>query len=254
MAATKAAQEIDQEIETGEPFIEVSNLTSGYGKAEIVKGVNLKVYLGQITTIIGPNGAGKSTFLKTIAGVVTVFEGSVKIHGQDVTGKKASDIANLGVAYVPQEGNVFRTLTVLENLEMGAWTLTGDLRPRLEAVFDVFPDLRDKRKVQAGNLSGGQRQMVAFGAALIVDPKVLLLDEPSAGLSPKLVQEMFKTVRRVNNAGVGILMVEQNAMQALGMSDRGFVLAAGQERMSGKASDLLKNAEVGELYLGVPAS
>jgi branched-chain amino acid transport system ATP-binding protein len=254
MTGAKAANKAPEKTETRDPFIEVTNLTSGYGKAEIVKGVNMKVYPGEITTIIGPNGAGKSTFLMTIAGVVKVFEGSVKIHNQDVTGKKASDIANLGVAYVPQEGNVFRTLTVMENLEMGAWTLTGNLKSRLDTVFDVFPDLRDKRQTQAGNLSGGQRQMVAFGAALIVDPKVLLLDEPSAGLSPKLVQEMFETIVRVNNAGVGILMVEQNAMQALEMSDRGFVLAAGQERMSGKASDLLKNAEVGELYLGVQAS
>ena len=236
------------------PFIEVKNLTSGYGKAEIVKGVNLKVYSGEITTIIGPNGAGKSTFLKTIAGVVDVFEGSISIHGSNVTGKKASDIAHYGVAYVPQEDNVFRTLTVMENLEMGAWTVSGNLGDRFEAVFQVFPDLRDKRQTQAGNLSGGQRQMVAFGSALIVDPKILLLDEPSAGLSPKLVQEMFETINRVNNSGVGILMVEQNAIQALEMSDQGFVLAAGQERMSGKASDLLKDAEIGELYLGVRSS
>ena len=236
-----------------DPFIEVINLTSGYGKAEIVKSVNLQVFPGEITTIIGPNGAGKSTFLKTIAGVVRVFEGSIRIHGQDVTNRRASEIARSGVAYVPQEYNVFRTLTVVENLEMGAWTLTGDLKPRIEAIFDIFPDLRAKKNQLAGNLSGGQRQMVAFGAALIVDPKVLLLDEPSAGLSPKLVQEMFDTIRRVNDTGVGILMVEQNAVQALEMSDRGFVLAAGQERMSGKASDLLADAEMGELYLGVHA-
>jgi len=234
-----------------EAFIEIKNLTSGYGKAEIVKGVNLKVYPGEILTIIGPNGAGKSTFLKTLAGVVNVFEGSIHFHGIDVSGKRASDIAHYGVAYVPQEYNVFRTLTVRENLEIGAWTLTGNLKSRLEAIYEIFPDLRDKRQIQAGNLSGGQRQMVAFGAALIVDPKVLLLDEPSAGLSPKLVQEMFATIRRVNDAGVGILMVEQNAVQALEMSDRGFVMAAGQERMSGPADELLANAEMQALYLGV---
>ena len=155
---------------------------------------------------------------------------------------------------MPQENNVFRTLTVLENLEMGAWTITGDLTEKLEAVFEIFPDLRDKRKTAAGNLSGGQRQMVAFGAALIVNPKVLLLDEPSAGLSPKLVAEMFQTIQRVNRNGVGILMVEQNAIQALEMSDCGFVLASGRESMSGKASDLLQDAEVAELYLGVRTS
>lgn len=237
-----------------DPFITVTDLVSGYGKAEIVKGVNMKVYPGEITTIIGPNGAGKSTFLKSIAGVVSIFSGEIEIHGQNVTDKKASDIANYGVAYVPQENNVFRTLTVLENLEMGAWTVSGKLASRLEAVFEIFPDLRDKRKTAAGNLSGGQRQMVAFGAALIVDPKVLLLDEPSAGLSPKLVTEMFETIRRVNASGVGILMVEQNAIQALEMSDQGFVLASGQETMSGRASDLLKDAEVAELYLGVRSS
>ncbi len=230
-----------------EPFIEVRDLTSGYGKAEIVKGVNLKVFPGEITTIVGPNGAGKSTFLRILAGVVKVFNGSICIHDIDVTGKRASEIAHFGVAYVPQEYNVFRTLSVRENLEMGAWTIA----PRLEAIYDVFPDLRDKRNQQAGNLSGGQRQMVAFGAALIMDPKVLLLDEPSAGLSPKLVQEMFATIRRVNDSGVGILMVEQNAVQALGMSDRGFVMASGQERMSGLASDHLADAEMGELYLVV---
>jgi branched-chain amino acid transport system ATP-binding protein/neutral amino acid transport system ATP-binding protein len=233
------------------PFIEVVDLVSGYGKAEIVKGVNMKVYPGEITTIIGPNGAGKSTFLKTIAGVVTVFSGEVRIHGRNVANRNASEIAQSGVAYVPQEYNVFRTLSVLENLEMGAWTVKGDITDRLEDVFDIFPDLRAKKHDLAGNLSGGQRQMVAFGSALIVQPKVLLLDEPSAGLSPKLVQEMFDTIRHVNAQGVGILMVEQNAVQALEMSDRGFVLAAGQESMSGKASDLLADAEMGELYLGV---
>ncbi len=237
-----------------DPFIKVTNLVSGYGKAEIVKGVSLAVYPGEITTIIGPNGAGKSTFLKAIAGVVRVFSGSIEIHGGDVTNKKASDIANYGVAYVPQENNVFRTLTVLENLEMGAWTVSGSLGSKLDSVFDIFPDLRDKRQIAAGNLSGGQRQMVALGAALIVDPKILLLDEPSAGLSPKLVREMFATIQQVNNTGVGILMVEQNAIQALEMSDRGFVLASGRESMSGKASDLLKDTEIAELYLGVRAT
>lgn len=233
------------------PFIEVSGLRSGYGKAEIVKGIDLKVYPGEITTIIGPNGAGKSTFLKTIAGVVSVFDGTIHVHDIDVTGLRASEIAQYGMAYVPQEYNVFRTLTVQENLEMGAWGLTGDLKPRLEAIYDLFPDLRDKRQQQAGNLSGGQRQMVAFGAAMIVDPRVLLLDEPSAGLSPRLVQEMFQTIRAVNESGVAILMVEQNAIQALEMSDRGFVMAAGVERLSGTARELLDNSQMGELYLGV---
>ncbi len=236
---------------TAQAIIEVSGLTAGYGRSEIVKAVSLSVFPGEITTIIGPNGAGKSTLLKTIAGVVDVFAGRIKILGIDVTQKKASEIAQCGVAYVPQEHNVFRTLTVLENLQMGAWTLTGSLKQGLESVFEIFPDLYDKRQALAGNLSGGQRQMVAFAAALIVDPKMLLLDEPSAGLSPKLVCEMFATIRRVNETGVGILMVEQNALQALEMSDKGFVLNAGQERMSGAAADLLNNAEVGELFLGV---
>ena len=237
-----------------DPFIKVTDLVSGYGKAEIVKGVNMAVYPGEITTIIGPNGAGKSTFLKSIAGVVSVFSGNIEIHGTDVTDKKASEIANYGVSYVPQENNVFRTLSVLENLEMGAWTVSGPLEQKLESVFELFPDLRDKRQTAAGNLSGGQRQMVAFGAALIVDPKILLLDEPSAGLSPRLVGEMFETIKRVNKAGVGILMVEQNAIQALEMSDRGFVLTSGRESMSGMACDLLNDAEVAELYLGVRSS
>jgi len=232
------------------PVLTVAEVYAGYGRGDIVKGVDLVVGAGEIVTVIGPNGAGKSTLIKTIAGVVRPRAGTISIGGRVVSGLRASQIARSGMAYVPQEANVFRTLTVLENLEMGAWVLPERVRERLDLVFAHFPVLRQRRGVAAGNLSGGQRQMVALGMALMVDPKVLLLDEPSAGLSPKLVGEMFEIIANVNRAGVAVLMIEQNAVRALEMSSRGYVLAAGQVRLSDAADRLLANAEVGELYLG----
>ncbi len=232
------------------PLLAVEGLCAGYGKGDIIKDVTFELSAGGITTIIGPNGAGKSTLIKTLAGVVRPRIGSVRVDGDDLTGMVANRMAEHGVAYVPQEANVFRSLTVQENLEMGAWTATDTRHERMERVFELFPVLQERSAVRAGNLSGGQRQMAAFGMAMMVAPRLLLLDEPSAGLSPKMVGQMFETVRRVNETGVGVLMVEQNAIQGLGIADRGIVMAAGEIKLNLPASELLDNAEVGELYLG----
>jgi branched-chain amino acid transport system ATP-binding protein/neutral amino acid transport system ATP-binding protein len=229
---------------------EVRGLAAGYGRGDIVEDISLTVEGNEIVTIIGPNGAGKSTLIKAIAGVVRPSRGAVRISGQDVAGLSASQIAHHGLAYVPQEANVFRSLSVQENLEMGAWLHRRERAERLAYVLDLFPVLAERRGVRAGNLSGGQRQMVAFSMALMVAPRVLLLDEPSAGLSPKMVEEMFATVVRVNAQGIAVLMVEQNAIQALGISHRGIVMASGREQLSDTSDRLLDNEEVGELYLG----
>ncbi len=226
------------------------NIFSGYYGGDIVKGVDLALSANEIVTVIGPNGAGKSTLIKTIAGLVPAREGKIIFSGRRTEHLRASEVARLGMAYVPQEANVFRTLTVRENLEMGAWILPEKKAQRTAHVYDLFPALKERRNLSAGNLSGGQRQMVALGMALMVDPKVLLLDEPSAGLSPRLVGEMFGIIKNVNAEGVAVLIVEQNAVQALRMSDRAYVLAGGRVKLTGPADELLQNAEVRELYFG----
>ena len=231
-------------------LLEVRNLAAGYGRGNIVEEISLAVEAGQIVTLIGPNGAGKSTLIKALAGVVRPSAGAVRIAERDVAGLSASRIAHHGLAYVPQETNIFRSLTVRENLEMGAWLHRRERARRLAYVFDLFPILTERRAVRAGSLSGGQRQMVAFSMALMVEPRALLLDEPSAGLSPRMVEEMFETVTEVNRQGVAILMVEQNAIQALGISHRGIVMASGRVQLADAADRLLDNKEVGELYLG----
>lgn len=231
-------------------LLEVQDLAAGYGRGDIVENISLAVTGDEIITIIGPNGAGKSTLIKAIAGVVRPSRGGVRIVGRDATGLSASQIARHGLAYVPQEANVFRSLSVQENLEMGAWLHRRERAERLAFVLDLFPVLAERRGVRAGNLSGGQRQMVAFSMALMVAPRVLLLDEPSAGLAPKMVEEMFATVAKVNAQGIAVLMVEQNAIQALGISHRGIVMASGRVQLTDTADRLLDNEEVGELYLG----
>jgi branched-chain amino acid transport system ATP-binding protein/neutral amino acid transport system ATP-binding protein len=206
--------------------------------------------VGEIATIIGPNGAGKSTAIKAIAGLVRPRQGSIRIGGEEIGGLAASEVARRGVGFVPQEANVFRQLTVSENLEMGAWIDREHYQERLERVHRLFPILKERADARAGNLSGGQRQMVAFGMALMVEPRVLLLDEPSAGLSPAMVEQIFETIQTVNRSGIAVLMVEQNATQALKISQRGYVMAAGQVAMEGAADALLDSAEISELYLG----
>lgn len=236
-----------------ETVLSTRGLTSGYGKVVICQDVSLNLGEGQITCIIGPNGAGKSTLLKTIAGVIHPMSGSVRIAGREAAGLDAAKVARSGMAYVPQEANVFRQLTTHENLTMGAWTDPGQAEAARARVYGMFPDLEPLHRVRAGNLSGGQRQMVAFGMAMMLEPRVLLLDEPSAGLSPLMVRQMFDIVRRVNADGVAILMVEQNAIEGLRIAHRGIVMAAGRIALEGPSEELLGSKNVSELYLGTRA-
>lgn len=237
----------------GEAVLVATNVSVGYGRGDIVHSVNMSVHQGKIATIIGPNGAGKSTMIKTIAGVLKRREGSIQVGDTEIGGLNASEIARRGVSYVPQEANVFRQLSVKENLQMGCWINPSVFDQRVEEIYTLFPILKERTKIRAGNLSGGQRQMVAFGMAMMVKPKVLLLDEPSAGLSPVMVEQMFDIVKKVNDEGIAVLMVEQNAIQALRISDHGFVMAAGKLAMSAPATELLGSEDVSQLYLGTRA-
>jgi ABC-type branched-subunit amino acid transport system ATPase component len=232
------------------PLLDVREVTAGYGGMEILHGVSIRVDAGEMVTLIGPNGAGKSTLLKTIFGVLAPTRGDVRLRGQAISGLPPEAIVRRGVAYVPQVDNVFPSLTVEENLAMGAVTRRDDPSARMAAVAALFPTLAAKRRRKAGELSGGERQMVAMGRALMLDPALLLLDEPSAGLSPLVVEQVFTKIAEINGAGVAVLLVEQNAREALARSHRGYVLAAGQNRLEGPGPALLENAEVGRLYLG----
>jgi len=231
--------------------LRIDNVVAGYvAGADILRGVELEVAAGEIVTVLGPNGAGKSTLIKVVAGLLRVRTGAVRLFGDDITRLPAHRMVARGVGYVPQTNNVFARLTVEENLEMGAYARPRETRSGLERVFAIFPDLVRLRRQPAGRLSGGQRQMVAIGRALMLQPRLMLLDEPSAGLSPLLVSHVFDRIREVRSLGVTILIVEQNAKAALAVSDRGTVLAEGRARISGPAQDLLTDPEVGALYLG----
>jgi ABC-type branched-subunit amino acid transport system ATPase component len=231
-------------------LLEVQSIVSGYGGMEILHGVSIKIEPGQIVSIIGPNGAGKSTLLKTVFGLLAPKAGHVFFDGREITGWSPDQIVRLGMCFVPQTENVFPSLTIQENFEMGAFIRTDDLRDRLALVFDLFPDLKTRRHVKVGALSGGQRQMVAMGRALMLDPKLLLLDEPSAGLAPKMVELIFEKIKEINRAGVAMVMVEQNAREALKFSDWGYLLASGENRFEDSGPALLQNEEIGRLYLG----
>jgi branched-chain amino acid transport system ATP-binding protein len=231
-------------------LIEVRDLHAGYGGAPILNGVNLSIAASDIGVIIGPNGAGKSTVLKTIFGLVSASSGTVRFDAHDITNIEPDALVPLGLAFVPQEFNVFTSMTVQENLEMGAYIRRDDISPAIRSVYAMFPDLEEKRRQKAGELSGGQRQMVAMGRALMSQPKLLLLDEPSAGLSPIYVSQVFQQVKRINDSGVGVLMVEQNARHALGFASRGFVIVNGETRFTGTGPSLLADPEVGRAFLG----
>ncbi len=231
-------------------LLEVSGVKAGYGETEILHGVSIALEEGQIVTIIGPNGSGKSTLLKTIFGLVQPKEGRVCFHGEDITGTAPEVVVRKGLCYVPQSSNVFPSLSVNENLEMGAFIRTDDFSQRLEEIYNLFPDLVERRKDRAGTLSGGQRQMLAVARALMLDPILLLLDEPSAGLAPNLVNLVFERILSINSAGVAIVLVEQNARKALGLSSWGYVLASGQNQLEDSGENLLNNPEIGRLYLG----
>jgi len=233
------------------PILTAHNVVAGYKPGlPIVHGVSVDVSPGEIVTIIGPNGAGKSTFLKAIAGLVRFESGTVTLAGQDISGKPAHDLVASGVGYVPQTGNIFTTLTIHENLMVGGHVLGGELKQRVARAYERFPVLAQRRGAKGRVLSGGQRQMLAVARALMTDPKVIMLDEPTAGLAPMVVAEVFADLRKLAESGVAVLMVEQNAKAALRISDRGYVLAEGHNRMSGKAADLLADPAVGEAFLG----
>ena len=228
----------------------MDKVTGGYGQADILHQVSLEVGGDEIVVIVGPNGAGKSTAMKAVFGLVRIRAGHVLFAGEDLAGRRTVDIVKRGICFVPQTENVFPSLTVEENLEMGAFLRDAGIAEQKEKVFGLFPPLREKRRQTAGTLSGGQRQMVAMGRALMLDPKLLLLDEPTAGLSPKFIGQIFDIVRAVRDFGVAILMVEQNAKQALAIADRGYVLATGENRYEGKGRELLADREVAEMFLG----
>ena len=216
----------------------------------IVQGVSVTAAAGEIVSIIGPNGAGKSTLLKAIAGLVPREAGRIALGGRDVSALATHELIRAGIAFVPQTGNIFASLTIAENLVLGGHALGKELRPRMQAAYARFPILHARRHAQGGALSGGERQMLAIARALMTAPAVLMLDEPTAGLSPKMVQTVFADLRRLAQDGLAVLMVEQNARAALRISDRAYVLAEGRNRMQGRALDLLEDDDVGAAFLG----
>jgi ABC-type branched-subunit amino acid transport system ATPase component len=231
-------------------LLTVSNVVAGYGETEILHGVSIAIEEGHIVTIIGPNGSGKSTLLKAIFGLVKPKAGKVLFQGKEITGSPPETVVRKGLCYVPQSSNIFPSLSINENLEMGAFVRTDDFSQRLEEIYLLFPDLAGRRKDKAGTLSGGQRQMLALARALMLDPALLLLDEPSAGLAPNLVGSVFEKILGINRAGVAILLVEQNAREALQLSSWGYVLASGQNQLEDRGENLLSNPDVARLYLG----
>ncbi len=232
-------------------LLRADEVVAGYVPGvNILNGCDLYVDDGELVGIIGPNGAGKSTLLKAMFGLVTVRSGSVVLRGETITGLKAHSLVRKGVGFVPQTENVFPSLTIEENLQMGCYQSSGRFAERFEFVAGLFPALADRRKQRAGSLSGGERQMVAMGRALMMEPSVLLLDEPSAGLSPALQDDVFLRVRQINKAGVSVVMVEQNARRCLQICDRGYVLDQGRNAYTAKGAELAKDPKVIELYLG----
>ena len=233
------------------PLLSARDIVAGYfGGLPVVHGISVDVAPREIVTLIGPNGAGKSTFLKAIAGLIALESGRVMLGEREITALAAHSVVAAGVGYVPQTANVFTTLTIHENLKVGGHTLRGELAARLERAYALFPVLAEKRRQPGRALSGGQRQMLAIARALMTEPKLLLLDEPTAGLAPQVVGEVFRLLRRLAESGVAVLMVEQNAKAALNASDRGYVLAEGRNRIAGRSVELLNDPAVAETFLG----
>jgi branched-chain amino acid transport system ATP-binding protein len=239
---------------SGDVVLEAEEIVAGYvPEVNILSGTNLQLFEGELVGIIGPNGAGKSTLVKALFGLIPVRSGSVRLRGENVTGLKAHELVARGIGYVPQTDNVFPRLTLEENLQMGVYQTPKQFDERFDVVATMFPRLAERRKQRAGSLSGGERQMLSMGRALMADPQVLLLDEPSAGLSPVLQDEVFINCRRINEAGVSIVMVEQNANRCLQICHRGYVLDQGRNAYTASGRDLLQDPKVIELYLGTLA-
>ncbi len=235
----------------GGPFLIGDTMTGGYGKGpDILHDCTIAVDKGEIAVIVGPNGAGKSTAMKAVFGMLDVRQGSVRLDGEDITNLSPQDRVVRGMGFVPQTSNIFTSMTVEENLEMGAFIRRDDFSDTMEQVYDLFPILRDKRNQAAGELSGGQRQQVAVGRALMTQPKVLMLDEPTAGVSPIVMDELFDRIIEVSRTGLPILMVEQNARQALEIADKGYVLVQGRNAYTGTGKELLADPEVRKSFLG----
>ncbi|MGJ8583129.1 MAG: ABC transporter ATP-binding protein [Marinosulfonomonas sp.] len=234
-----------------EPFLIGDKMTGGYGTgADILHDCTLSVDKGEIAVIVGPNGAGKSTAMKAVFGMLNLRSGAVRLNGEDITKLTPQARVSKGMAFVPQTSNIFTTMSVEENLEMGAFLRRDDIYETIDQIYDLFPILRDKRRQAAGELSGGQRQQVAFGRALMTQPDVLMLDEPTAGVSPIVMDELFDRIIEVSRTGVTILMVEQNARQALEIADKGYVLVQGRNGFTGSGKDLLANPDVRRSFLG----
>ncbi len=234
-----------------EPFLIGESMTGGYGSgADILHECTVAVDPGQIAVIVGPNGAGKSTAMKAVFGMLNIHQGSVRLDGEDISSLTPQDRVAKGMAFVPQTSNVFTSLTVEENLEMGAFLRRDDINVTMQQVFELFPILKEKRKQAAGELSGGQRQQVAVGRALMTKPKVLMLDEPTAGVSPIVMDELFDRIIEVAKTGISILMVEQNARQALSIADKGYVMVQGTNRFTDTGAALLADPEVRKSFLG----
>ena len=232
-------------------LLEVKDVHAGYVKGlNILQGINFCIAPGELVAVIGPNGAGKSTLAKAIFGLLTPQEGEIIFKGKNIAGLKSDKIVRRGMCYVPQITNVFASLSIEENLEMGAFIRSGSLDGLKQKIYTMFPKLGSRRRQKAGTLSGGERQMLAMGKALMLEPDLLLLDEPSAALSPILVNSVLEQVKAINQTGTAIVLVEQNAKKALAMADRGYVLENGRDRFEGKGSDLLEDPQVGALYLG----
>jgi neutral amino acid transport system ATP-binding protein len=240
----------DAVAENGQVILETEDLVAGYvPEVDILNGVSIEVREGEIVTIVGPNGAGKSTLIKTIYGLLHPRSGRITFQGEEISNRKPHDCTRLGMSYVPQLDNIFQTLTVEDNLEMGALDRSR-WREQRDRMYELFPRLGERRTQDAGTMSGGERQMVAMARALMPDPAMILLDEPSAGLAPAFVEAIFEKIEDINKAGVTVAMVEQNARRALAMSDRGYVLDLGTDRFEGPGQMLLDDPKVAELYLG----
>jgi len=251
MSSVEMADERDGSTDTsGDGLLEVRNLDAGYGDLQILTDVELDVADGEYVTIVGPNGAGKSTLMKSVFGLTNYMDGTITFDGDSIHGMVPEEVIHYGLGYVPQNENIFESLTVRENLEMGAYILDSTPEEQIETIYDRFPILRERSAQKAGTMSGGQRQMLAMGRALMLAPDLLMLDEPSAGLAPDLVDEMFDRIDRINEAGTAVLMVEQNAKEALSRCDRGYVLVNGENRYIDDGDTLLNDEQVRQDFLG----